>query len=746
MEYIENNTAHQSVTLNDVVRVLWRRKWFLLLIVAISLGATYVHTRRSPKVYRATGQLIVMSHAITPMSLADPNSAASQLAAESPETQVLMLNSSGMAIRTLLWLKNQELATGRLEPLSEMSPEQISDAVTVVAPRDTTILNVSAEAAGPERAERLANAVCAAFVEWKRDIARTNSQLTINNLELRASRAQNDYIAAQRKEKEFKQKYGQVDVSAHINASMQRYMTLENELEKEEMELAAAEAKLKSLGSQFQNANESIKNGTFLRDDGYVLKLQQELSQAQMDREQALQKFRPRPDGNPLFDFKPLDVKIEDLRKRIAETVGLIVKNKAPNLQTQSTLSGEYQFALTSILYQQAHRNAFQKQLAQKKPLMTGLPQTAMEYARLTNATSLALNLYTAAQTILNSVSFSKDATNANVQITYDATAPSAPYKPNMVRNLMIGTALGLFIALALTALVEQSDHRIRNMEDARSVIPGHIVGSLPRMSSRQVRNLIAGNASGQTLESFHMACANLSIALGVLAQETGRSPVLMVASALPQEGKSLIASQLALALARTGRRVTLIDADLRRPTQNYLFNSEEPFGLSDVLIGSKTLEEALVAGPEENLNILHSGEATGSPIKLFATRRMAQLFRDLKREADIIVMDTPACAPISDALFLASYADSILYVISAGKADPALVRDTISLFGRTRQKPMFFFINRVMSHGLKGYNKRYYRDGDTALVLEAEKEAETEALNAEAESFGNLPDRKEKE
>jgi len=58
----------------------------------------------------------------------------------------------------------------------------------------------------------------------------------------------------------------------------------------------------------------------------------------------------------------------------------------------------------------------------------------------------------------------------------------------------------------------------------------------------------------------------------------------------------------------------------------------------------------------------------------------------------------------------------------------------------------MFFFINRVMSHGLKGYNKRYYRDGDTALVLEAEKEAETEALNAEAESFGNLPDRKEKE
>src|SRR5262249_39828378 len=151
--------------LNDVAKVLWRRKWLILGVTASALALSYGVTRRSHKVYRATAQLIVMPRPITPMTMADPNGSANQQSAESPETQVLMLNSPGMAYRTLVWLKNREIATGHSDSLSHLNPEAITEAVTVVAPKDTTILNVSAEAEQPEKAERLANAICQAFVD-----------------------------------------------------------------------------------------------------------------------------------------------------------------------------------------------------------------------------------------------------------------------------------------------------------------------------------------------------------------------------------------------------------------------------------------------------------------------------------------------------------------------------------------------------------------------------------------------------
>src|SRR5262249_2888494 len=139
--------------------------------------------------------------------------------------------------------------------------------------------------------------------------------------------------------------------------------------------------------------------------------------------------------------------------------------------------------------------------------------------------------------------------------------------------------------SVALALFLENSGNRMRNVQEVRRLAPGPIVGTLPRMTSRQVRRMKDGHTPPVAREIYNLARANL-------ARLTRHSPpedpwnhqVIMVTSAVPGEGKSLTAAHIARSLARSGKTVVLVDADLRCPMQNRLFDSEAAAGLVDIL------------------------------------------------------------------------------------------------------------------------------------------------------------------
>ncbi|HLV80403.1 MAG TPA: polysaccharide biosynthesis tyrosine autokinase, partial [Chthonomonadaceae bacterium] len=534
-------------------------------------------------------------------------------------------------------------------------------------------------------------------------------QDTTNSLEVRASRAKNQMAAAEQRVMQFKLSHQLVDVPAQQKAVLDQYLSMESEVVLQQQELASEQARLKSLSDRLHAADSAIKNGTGVRDDALVLNLQAQLNTLEMERTSQALKYTPAYPGI----LPDLDVRIADVKQRLAKAVQGTLDNKKPSLQAQGALVEEVKKAQTDVQYRQARLDEAIKERESLQSQLSDLPQTSHQYAALVRDADMAAALYTSLQTALNSARLDQDIANGNVQLAQEAIAPDQPFRPNLTRDLLFGAAIGLFLSLVSVLLLEQSDRRIRDLDNARRAIPGPIIGSMPQMSRAEMRDMLAGRTPPLAVEAYSLARANLELAV---RRATGAQPwqrqILMVTSAVPGEGKSLTAAELARSMARAGKSVILVDADMRRPAQNRLFRTAEPHGLADVLSGDMTLEETLVAGDVDNLAILHSGATRRNPTELISLPQMRQTLDALRQEADVVIVDTPASATVADALLLAPYVDCILHVVGAGHVDEEAVQETTRALNAAAPRTMVFFLNRAARDRGRYYGKYYYREG----------------------------------
>ncbi|SEM93624.1 CpsD/CapB family tyrosine-protein kinase [Lihuaxuella thermophila] len=142
----------------------------------------------------------------------------------------------------------------------------------------------------------------------------------------------------------------------------------------------------------------------------------------------------------------------------------------------------------------------------------------------------------------------------------------------------------------------------------------------------------------------------------------------IMITSALPGEGKSTIISNLAVAMAQSGKQVLLIDADFRRPDLHHIFRMPNNKGLSNVLMNQAEAGEVISEVPDIWLDVITSGQPPSSPADLIGSRRMQDLLEEVKEQYDVIFIDTPPILAVTDPQLLASFVDGVLLVISSGK------------------------------------------------------------------------------
>ncbi|MFC5652898.1 CpsD/CapB family tyrosine-protein kinase [Paenibacillus solisilvae] len=150
---------------------------------------------------------------------------------------------------------------------------------------------------------------------------------------------------------------------------------------------------------------------------------------------------------------------------------------------------------------------------------------------------------------------------------------------------------------------------------------------------------------------------------------------VLMVASAQMDEGKTTTISNLAIAYAQEGKKVLLIDADLRKPSLHHVFSQSNRIGLTNVLAKQNRWQEVIKDSLIENLTLLPSGPIPPNPSELLGTSRMQVMLEEIKEEYDIILLDTPPILAVTDSLVVSAYCDGVVMVVAAGKVDKELVK-----------------------------------------------------------------------
>ena len=268
---------------------------------------------------------------------------------------------------------------------------------------------------------------------------------------------------------------------------------------------------------------------------------------------------------------------------------------------------------------------------------------------------------------------------NANpnqISIVAPALVPDGPASPRPLFNTAVATFLGLLVMLGVAFGWEKFDDRLKTTEDVERVTGLPTLGQIVRMPGDRRREPFYRLAvllypRSTAAEAFRTVRTNIEFAS---VDEPIRS--LVVTSAVAGEGKSVVAANLALVFAQAGRRTLLVDADMRRPTIDRLFQLSNAVGLTTLLVSDTQVADATQATEDENLRVITTGPLPPNPAELLNSHRMEAILARLEEAADIVIFDSPPVAAVTDSAVLSVRADGTILVVRASSThEPALRR-----------------------------------------------------------------------
>jgi capsular exopolysaccharide synthesis family protein len=260
------------------------------------------------------------------------------------------------------------------------------------------------------------------------------------------------------------------------------------------------------------------------------------------------------------------------------------------------------------------------------------------------------------------------------VQVVQPPVLPAAPVTPRLSLNLIIGLLVGLVLGFGIAIARRSMDVSVRSAEELEAATEAAVLGVVPDdpASATPAISLATSRAGGVTsrsrAEAFRRIRTNLEFSD---VDVTNR--VLVVTSALPDEGKTTSACDLAAALAAVGHRVVLVEGDLRRPAAAALLGLDNAVGLSTVLTGKIELDRALQSDTLGGFDVLAGGRTPPRPNEMLASRRAASLIGELRQRYEFVIIDSPPILPVADAVNLGTHADGAIVVCrwaSTSRAD----------------------------------------------------------------------------
>src|SRR5208282_4968729 len=431
-----------------------------------------------------------------------------------------------------------------------------------------------------------------------------------------------------------------------------------------------------------------------------------------------------------------LKIQIADLNTQFGPSYPKLAQLNNQMKEVDSQIQGEMKKIASKVRGQYMtalqRENMLHDALERQKQEANKLNESAIEYNILKRDAETYRLLYEGILQKLKEAGVSAGLKANNFHIVDSARPPTYPIEPNIPRNLGFALLLGLASGVGLAFLLEGLDNTIRTTEQAQMISGLPPLGMIPlgsksaREGSNAKRLVIATSKEAvelvtQVRPQSQMAESYRALRTSLLLSNLGAPPkVIMVTSALPQEGKTTTSINCAVVLAQKGVRVLLIDADLRRPSIHKTLGMGPHSGLSNVLTGSTTLEQAVArTAVLPNLFVLAAGTPPPNPAELLASPNMRDLLAQLREQYDHIVIDTPPSLSVTDAVVLSPRADAVVLVIRSGQTTKTALRRSRDILTQVNAKVVGVLLNAVdlsspdyyYYYEYQGKYARYYRE-----------------------------------
>ncbi len=272
------------------------------------------------------------------------------------------------------------------------------------------------------------------------------------------------------------------------------------------------------------------------------------------------------------------------------------------------------------------------------------------------------------------------------------ASISDTPVSPRPTRNLALGVLLGLLVGVGLAVLREAFDTRLTSADDLAGITDAPTLGAIVHDASTAKSPLITQVAShSPRAESFRVLRTNLQF-----VDVDSAHKVFVVTSAVPEEGKTNTAVNLALSLAQGGARTLLVECDLRRPKAADRLGFDGAVGVTSVLVGRIKLTDVIQKDPKTSLEFLAAGPIPPNPAELLQSKAMTELLDAVRSSYDVVIIDAPPLLPVTDAALLAAKADGAMLVVSHGKVTREQLRHSVERLDQVDAHLVGIVMNKV--------------------------------------------------
>jgi capsular exopolysaccharide synthesis family protein len=288
---------------------------------------------------------------------------------------------------------------------------------------------------------------------------------------------------------------------------------------------------------------------------------------------------------------------------------------------------------------------------------------------------------------------------------------PTIPVKPRVALNVILGVIAGLVVAAGLGLLMEYLDDTVKSGQDVERVAGLTTLGMVMRFGRRGFRRPVSGYGSRSPAAEAYRAIRT-SVQFATMDRP---GQVLLVTSPNAGDGKSTTAANLAVTMASAGKRVVLVDADLRKPSLHQIFNLDNSVGLTSALLSGNGVRSSVEPSGFDNLSVLTSGPLPPNPSELLSSSRMRDLVEAMRREADAVIVDSPPALVVTDATLLAALADGTILVAEAGRTRSTALRQAVDGLSRATDRLLGVVLNKISRRGAAAYHHYYHYHGDEA-------------------------------
>ena len=702
--------ATQDSILREYLRVLIKRKWIVLGTLVAIFGASLIATLRITPIYDAVGSIAINKPDPMLQNLRDPSNAGVDYYDPTDlDTEVRILRSDLLALQVIKQLNLDQLPEfgGRGVP-SSASLTLTTDALEADSIRantllgafkgslrvalepNTRIIDIHYRSPNKELAARVVNTLANTYIEQNFKTRFESTMQASDWLSRQLVDLQMKVETSQEKLVKYQKEHQILGIDEKQNITTAKLDELNKELTAAESQRMEKESIYRLADSGDTDSAAAIAGGISSKVTGSTSGLLDKLQAAKADLNIQIAQFSTQ--------FGPSYPKLAELNNQVKEIDSQI---QSEMKKVSSRLRGDYLAALQ-------RENMLRAALEEQKQQENKLNESAIEYSLLKRDFETNRTLYEGLLQKLKEAGVTAGLRSNNIRQVDIARTPEAPAEPNIPRNLGFALALGLTSGIGLAFLLEGIDNTVRTPEQAQAISGLPSLGMIPlgsRTSSETNPTGLSVAASKEAVELItisrpqsQMSESYRALRTSLLLTSLGAPPkTILITSALPQEGKTTTSINTATVLAQKGTRVLLIDADLRRPSIHKTLGMGPRVGLSNVLTGGTTVQQATVRSSVlPNLFILPAGTPPPNPAELLASSQMMDILAELRDQYDHIIVDTPPTLSVTDAVVLSTRADAVVLVIRSGQTTKPALRRSRDILAQVNARVAGVLLNAV--------------------------------------------------